>query len=74
MSLELNTVSSPIQTDYGYHLIEVLAKYEEGSLRKINEVQEKITEAVVWEKHRSRMQALIVNLKKNAEWMIKDLQ
>ena len=73
MSLELNTVSSPIQTDYGYHLIEVLAKYEEGSLRKINEVQEKITEAVVWEKHRSRMQALIVNLKKNAEWMIKDL-
>ena len=73
MSLELNTVSAPIQTDYGYHLIEVLAKYEEGSLQKINEIQEKITEAVVWEKHRSRMQTLIATLKKNAEWTIKDL-
>jgi len=73
MSLELNTISSPIQTDYGYHLIEVLAKYEEGSLRKIDEIEKQITEAVVWEKHRSRMQELVTSLKKNADWIIKDL-
>ncbi|MEE3232600.1 MAG: peptidylprolyl isomerase [Candidatus Latescibacterota bacterium] len=73
ISLELNTVSSPIQTDYGYHLIEVMARYEEGSLRKINEIQEQITEAVVWQKHRSRMQKLIASLKKNADWMIREL-
>tara|TARA_B100001250_G_scaffold72508_2_gene58997 strand:- start:2317 stop:3108 length:792 start_codon:yes stop_codon:yes gene_type:complete len=73
MSLELNTVSSPIQTDYGYHLIEVLAKYEEGDLRKIDEIKEQINEAVVWEKHDSRMQELVTSLKKNTDWIIKDL-
>ena len=73
MSLKLNTVSSPIQTDYGYHIIEVLAKYEEGSLQKINEIEEQITEAVVWQKHHSRVQKLIASLKKNSDWVIKDL-
>jgi len=68
--LALNEVSRPIRTEYGYHLIEVLARYDEGSARPLEQVRAQIVETIVWQKHRQRMNQLVETLKKREDWAV----
>jgi len=68
--LELNTPSQPIRTEYGYHLIEVQARYEASSVRPLEQVRGQIVEKLVWQKHRQRMDQLVKTLKNREDWGI----
>ncbi len=68
--LELNLVSRPIRTEYGYHLLEVLARFEAGTLRPLEQVRPQIVEAIVWQQHHQRMDQLVESLKKTKDWAI----
>lgn len=68
--LELNTVSRPVRTEYGYHLIQVLARFEAGTLRPLEQVRPQIVETIVWQKHRQRMDQLVESLKNTKDWAI----
>ena len=68
--LELNTPSQPIRTEYGYHLIEVQARYEASSVRPLEQVRGQIVEKLVWQKHRQRMDQLVETLKNREDWGI----
>ena len=68
--LELNTVSRPVRSEYGYHLIEVLARFEAGTLLPLEQVRPQIVETIVWQKHRQRMDQLVESLKKTKDWAV----
>ncbi len=68
--LALNEPSRPIRTEYGYHLIEVLERYDEGSARPLEQVRAQIVETIVWQKHRQRMSQLVETLKKREDWAV----
>jgi len=68
--LELNRVSRPVRTEYGYHLIEVLERTEAGTLRPLEQVRAQVVETIVWQKHRQRMDQLVESLKKTKDWAI----
>ena len=68
--LELNAPSQPIRTEYGYHLIEVQARYEANSVRPLEQVRAQIVEKLVWQTHRQRMDQLVNTLKEREDWGI----
>ncbi len=68
--LELNAPSQPIRTEYGYHLIEVQARYEANSVKPLEQVRGQIVEKLVWQTHRRRMNQLIETLKEREDWGI----
>ena len=70
--LEPNAISKPIRTVYGYHLIEILERGDAGTIRPIEEVRAEIVEAVVHERHQTRLDQLVTRLKDNADWAITD--
>ena len=49
-ALELNTISEPVKSDYGYHIIEVLEKRDVKDYGTLEEKKEEITEAIRNEK------------------------
>lgn len=68
--LELNAPSQPIRTEYGYHLIEVQARYEANSVKPLEQVRGQIVEKLVWQTHRRRMDQLVETLKEREDWGI----
>ena len=68
--LELNEPSQPVRTEYGYHLIEVQARYQANSVRPLEQVREQIVEKLVWQTHRQRMDQLVETLKEREDWGI----
>ena len=66
--LELNVLSQPIRTEYGYHLIEVLERYDTESIKPLEQVREQIVETLVWQQHNQRMNQLIETLKEREDW------
>ena len=68
--LELNAPSQPIRTEYGYHLIEVQARYEANSVKPLEQVRGQIVEKFVWQTHRRRMDQLVETLKEREDWGI----
>lgn len=68
--LELSAPSQPIRTEYGYHLIEVQARYATESIRPLEQVRGQIVEKLVWQKHRQRMDQLVETLKNREDWGI----
>ena len=70
--LEPNAISNPIRTVYGYHLIEILERGDAGTIRPIEEVRAEIVEALVRERHQTRLDQLVTRLKDNADWAITD--
>jgi peptidyl-prolyl cis-trans isomerase C len=68
--LELNELSQPVRTEYGYHLIEVQARYEANSVRPLEQVRGQIVEKLVWQTHRQRMDQLVETLKEREDWGI----
>ena len=68
--LELNAPSQPIRTEYGYHLIEVQARYEANSVKPLEQVRGQIVEKLVWQTHRRRMDQLVETLKEREDFGI----
>ena len=70
--LPLNRVSKSIRTEYGYHLIQILKRGEAGTIRNIDQVRTEIVEALVRERHKTRLDQLIAQLKDTADWAVTD--
>jgi hypothetical protein len=71
--LPLNTFSKARQTQYGYHIIQVLERQEAGNLRELDgQVHDQIIENLVRLEHRRRLDELILRLKSQGEWAIFD--
>ena len=68
--LPLKRISEPVQTEYGYHLIQVLERCEVGTVRDLTQVRSQIVEALVREHHQSQLDQLVVKLKKSTDWAI----
>ena len=68
--LPLKRISEPVQTDYGYHIIQVQEHYEVGTVRDLTQVRSQIVEALVREHHRSQLDQLVAKLKNSADWAI----
>lgn len=70
--LKPNTISKPIRTVYGYHLIEILEHGDVGTVHPIEEVRIEIVESLVRERHQTRLDQFVTRLKDNADWAITD--
>jgi parvulin-like peptidyl-prolyl isomerase len=71
LDLPLNTFSKARQTQYGYHIIQVLERQEAGTLRELDgQVRDQIVENLVRLEHRRRLDELVTRLKGQGEWTI----
>ncbi|MEE3259553.1 MAG: peptidylprolyl isomerase [Candidatus Latescibacterota bacterium] len=70
--MPLDNISKPIRTEYGYHLIQILERGEAGTIRNIDQVRTEIVEALVRERHKTRLDQLIAQLKDTADWAVTD--
>ena len=68
--LPLKRISAPVQTEYGYHLIQVLEHCEVGTVRDLTQVRSQIVEALVRQHHQSQLDQLVAKLKNSADWAI----
>ena len=68
--LPLKRISEPVQTEYGYHLIQVLERCEVGTVRDLTQVRSQIVEAMVRQYHQSQLDQLVAKLKNSADWAI----
>ena len=68
--LPLKRISAPVQTEYGYHLIQVLEHCEVGTVRDLTQVRSQIVEALVRQHHQSQLDQLVAKLKHSADWAI----
>ena len=59
-------------TDRGYHIVLLRDRKEAGSLRSLDEagVREGIEEALVWRRHRGRVDSLVSRLRKDHDWHV----
>ncbi len=68
--MPLKRISEPVQTDYGYHLIQVQEQCEVGTVRNLAQVRSQIVETLVREHHRSQLDQFVAKLKNSADWAI----
>ena len=68
--LRLKVISEPVQTEYGYHLIQILERCEAGTVRDLTQVRSQIVEALVREHHQSQLDQLVAKLKTSTDWAI----
>ena len=68
--LPLKRISEPVQTEYGYHLIQILERCEIGTVRDLTQVRSQIVEALVREHHQSQLDRLVAKLKNSTDWAI----
>ncbi len=66
--LSLYEVSQPIRTDYGYHLIEVLDRQEAGTVREIEQIRDRIVEALVRQRQQEQLNRLLHRLREQHQW------
>lgn len=69
-NLELNRLSKPLRTSYGYHIIQVLDRQDSGTVKKLEQVRDQIVATIVRERHRGRVEALIERLKSEQKWAV----
>jgi foldase protein PrsA len=69
-ALELNTVSEPVQSDYGFHIIEVTDKRDVADYGTLEEKKEEIKQIVIAEK--ADWNAKAAELIKSAKIKVKD--
>lgn len=62
------TYYGPIVSDFGYHVIEVLERYEEGSYKKFTEVRDDIYKRLVHKTMLENYVTFVDSLKNNTEW------
>ncbi|MBI2503663.1 MAG: peptidyl-prolyl cis-trans isomerase [Candidatus Latescibacteria bacterium] len=70
--LPFKTLSAPIQTQYGYHLIQVLDRQEAGTIKELDQVRPQIVDTLVRQDYRQRLAELLVRLKRSRKWAIDD--
>ncbi len=68
--MPLKRISEPVQTEYGYHLIQILERCEAGTVRDLAQVRSHIIEALVREHHQSQLDQLVAKLKNSTDWTI----
>jgi len=71
-NLPFNTLSEPVQTQYGFHLIQVLDRQEAGTVEELDQVRPQIVEALVRQDYHQRLEELLNRLKSSAKWAIHD--
>ena len=70
LKLQLNSLSKPMRTEYGYHIIQVLDRLEAGNPKELDQVKPQIIETLVYQEHQQRLEELIARLKANTKWAI----
>lgn len=70
--LPFKTLSGPIQTQYGYHLIQVLDLQEAGTIKELDQVRPQIVDTLVRQDYKQRLAELISRLKSSRKWTIDD--
>lgn len=70
--LQPGEISSPVATDGGYHIVLLRDRKKAGSLRSLDEagVREGIEEALVWKRHRGRVDSLVSRLRREYDWHV----
>lgn len=72
-SLELNSISKPVRTEYGYHIFQLLDRQEAGTVRDLDkQVRAEIVEQLVRAEHQRRLAAFSRRLKESSAWEIVD--
>jgi peptidyl-prolyl cis-trans isomerase C len=72
--LPFKTLSEPIQTQYGYHLIQVLDRQEAGTIKELDQVRPQIVDTLVRQDYKQRLAELISRLKSSRKWTIDNRQ
>lgn len=70
--LPFRAISEPIQTQYGYHLVQVLDRQEAGTIKELDQVRPQIVDALVRQDYHQRLAELTVRLKSSRSWTIDD--
>ena len=70
--LDLNSLSKPIRTEYGYHIFQVLDRRDAGSMRELDQVRSQIIEKLVRSEHQRRLDEFVNRLKETAVWEVSD--
>ena len=67
-----NSLSKPVKTDYGYHIIQVLDRQPAGTPKGLEQVRPAIVAAIVQGEQRQRLEELVERLKgeRAEEWAI----
>lgn len=65
-------ILGPIATNYGYHIVEVLARFPVGSVRSLDEVRDDIYQKITQMKIQANYDRLLDSLLKDADYEIRD--
>ena len=68
--LELEVVSTPIRTPYGYHLFQLLDRQEAATVRPLEQVRNQVIEGLVRDQHRQQLEQLLARLKTEHPWSV----
>lgn len=66
------SIIGPISSAYGFHIVEVLARYSSGTIRTIDEVRDEISQLLTRTKIQDQYESLVDSLVRNADYEIKD--
>ena len=72
--LAMETISKPVATERGYHIIRVLSRKEAGTVKELESVRSQIVEALVMEDYRKRLEELTLRLRSRNSWHIDEGQ
>ena len=73
-NLTLETISKPVATVRGQHIIRVLSRKEAGTVKELKSVRPQIVEALVLENYRQRLEELTDRLKSRNNWYLDEGQ
>lgn len=64
-TLSINSISRPIKTDFGYHILKVIERQPPETVKDLSQVEDIIREEIIAAKIREARRTLITNLKSN---------
>lgn len=70
--MPLNILSKPQQTEYGYHIIQVLDRQEAGTFKELGQVRDQVVESLVRQEYRRRLDEFVGRLKSTRKWIVHD--
>lgn len=66
------SIIGPISSPYGFHIVEVLARYNSGTTKTIDEVRDEINQILTRKKIQDKYEVLVDSLVRNSNYEIKD--